>query len=127
MLDDTIRAAIHDAEAQRAKALVTQDFAALQLLFHEALVHIHTSGQVETKAQIIATARDRLRFLSVDRRTYDLRRVGDAVIAVGEVDQRIQVRATGQEIPMAMVTTQVWVPTPVAWAQIHYHATLRKS
>jgi hypothetical protein len=126
MPDNAFTTAITAAEAARLKALVAQDFDTLASLLHEDLVHIHASSVVETKAQFLATARGRLQFLKVERRSYELRLAGTAVIAVGELDQRVKVRATGEEIDLDMVTSQVWVSTSGGWQQLHYHATMRK-
>lgn len=125
-MDDATRLAIRVTDAARSRALVEQNYEILDALLHDDLVHIHTSGVLESKAQFLDTVRNRFRFLKVDRRNYELRLAGTAVIAVGELDQRIKVQATGEEVDMEMITTQVWVCTPADWKQIHYHAALRK-
>jgi len=126
LMDDTIRMAIAGADAARSRALIEQNYQALDALLHDELIHIHTSGVVERKAQFLETVRNRFRFLKVERRNYALRLAGAAVIAVGELDQRVQIQATGEEVNLEMITTQVWVARPVGWQQIHWHAALRK-
>src|SRR5690606_11375170 len=96
-------------------------------LLHDDLVHIHASGQVETKAQFLASARQRLRFLRIERGDYSVRLAGEnAAIGTGGLKQRVRVEASGQEVDMDIITTQVWVRGGDGWRQLHFQATARR-
>lgn len=122
MTDAETIAEIKRLEAARCRALAANDFAALDALLADDLVHIHTTGMVETKAQYLAGAQNRIQFLSAERGELNVRVYGDVAVATGPLDQAIRMRATGQERRLESITTQVWRKTGGRWLICSFHA-----
>jgi hypothetical protein len=78
---------------------------------------------VEDKAAYLEGIRSRLRFLSAERPTLEIRVVGDAVVVTGPLRQSIDILATGQRMEMSAFATQVWARRGGQWRQISFHAT----
>jgi ketosteroid isomerase-like protein len=124
MTDTDTIAKITSLEAARCRALVANDLPALAALLSEDLVHVHTTGAVENKAQYLAGVEKRLQFLSAERRDLAVRVYGGIAIATGRLDQAVRVRATGQERRLEAVTTQVWRNVDGRWLICSFHACL---
>lgn len=118
-----IEATIKELEAQRCAALVANDLPALETMVAADLVHIHATGQVDDRDGYLRGVADRLTFLSVERSELKVRVSGQSAVATGRLDQRLRVRATGQEISMSVMTTQVWVLADGGWRQTTFQAT----
>ncbi|HEY5211102.1 MAG TPA: nuclear transport factor 2 family protein [Stellaceae bacterium] len=123
MNDEATASAIARLEEERCRALVTHDYAALAELVADDVVHIHTTGMIDTKASYLAGVEHRLEFLTVKRLDLPVRRYGDVAIATGRLDQTIRVRATMQEVEMKIVTTQAWMLQNGKWRQNSFHAS----
>ena len=123
MSDDAI-AQIRKLEEKRSQLLVAADIGGLSALLADDLVHIHTTGVVETKAQYLAGVQNRLQFLSANRRDYNVRVFGDVAVATGRLDQAVKIKATGQERKLEAVTTQVWRKSAGTWVICSFHACL---
>jgi len=124
MTDTDTIANIKALEAARCRALVANDIAALAALLADDLVHIHTTGVVETKAEYLAGVEKRLQFLSAERRDLAVRVYDSLAVATGRLDQTVRVRATGQERRLEAVTTQVWRNAGGRWLICSFHACL---
>ena len=123
MSDDAI-AQIRKLEEKRSQLLLAADLAGLSALLSDDLVHIHTTGVVETKAQYLAGVQNRLQFLAANRRDYNERVYGDVAVATGRLDQTVKIKATGQERKLEAVTTQVWRKSGGSWVICSFHACL---
>lgn len=123
MSDDAI-AQIRKLEEKRSQALLAADLGALSALMADDLVHIHTTGVVETKAQYLAGVQNRLQFLAANRRDYAVRVYGDVAVATGRLDQTVKIKASGQERKLEAVTTQVWRKSGGSWVICSFHACL---
>jgi len=123
MTDDAI-AQIRKLEESRSRALVENDLPALAALLSDDLVHIHTTGLVENKAEYLAGVEKRLQFLSVERGEMKIRVYGTVAVATGRLDQAVRIRATGQERRLEALTTQVWRKSDGRWLICSFHACL---
>ena len=121
--DETI-AHIEKLEESRCRALVANDLSALAALLSDDLVHIHTTGVVETKAEYLAGVEKRLQFLSAERGELKVRVYGDVAVATGRLDQSVRMRATGEERRLGALTTQVWRKSDANWLICSFHACL---
>lgn len=129
--DMDLRALQHDiaqCEQQRCDALVKGNVAALEKLLAQDLLHIHANGQCEDRSAYLNTVAQHLEFLAVKRMGLQIRVVNassDVAVATGELWQTIRVRATGLQIDMRIVTTQVWqlCVADGLWKQSSFHAT----
>lgn len=124
----TLRHDIAQCERRRCEALVKGDMAALERLLTQDLLHIHANGQSEDRSTYLNTVAQHLDFLAVNRTDLQICMASasaDVAVATGELRQTIRVRATGQQIDMRIVTTQVWqlCEADGMWRQLSFHAT----
>lgn len=111
-------------EARRGEALVKRDRAALEQLFADDLVHVHTTGIQQNKAEIIDYAMHTLQFLSVTRQNLTLRFYGnDVAIMNGGMANTMCRSDTPEKIVSAeALVTQVWLRVGDSWQQVSFHA-----
>jgi ketosteroid isomerase-like protein len=109
-------------EQRRGEALVRRDAAALEALFTDDLVHIHSTGNVMNKAELLHYVLRVLQFLSVTRSDLKVRQYGDVAVMTGRMKNSMQ-RADKPEVIWADAwVTQVWARTPGGWRQSSFHA-----
>ncbi len=120
---DDVAAEIKSLEDQRVQALLANDLEKLSALVAEDVVHIHTTGKVENKAEYLNGVKTRLEFLKIDRPDLKVRVVGDVAVATGALNQEVRVRASGAILDIKAVATQVWVKQAGGWVQTSFQAT----
>lgn len=123
MTETTVEEAINLQEAARCRALLAKDIGALSELIAPCLVHVHATGVIEDLDAYLASVKDKLEFLHVERRSLSIIDHGGFAIATGELDQIVRNRITDQTHDMKMVTSQVWVQQDRQWRQASFHAT----
>lgn len=111
-------------ETQRGEALVQRDHAALERLFADDLVHVHTTGIQQNKAEIIDYAMHTLQFLSVTRQNLKLRFYGNDVAIMNGGMANTMCRSDNPEkiVSAEALVTQVWVRSGASWQQVSFHA-----
>ena len=120
---DDVAAEIKSLEDQRVQALLANDLEKLSALVAEDVVHIHTTGKVENKAEYLNGVKTRLEFLKIARPDLKVRVVGDVAVATGALNQEVRVRASGAILDIKAVATQVWVKQAGGWVQTSFQAT----
>lgn len=112
------------AEDRRRAALVASDMAALAALMEDDLVHVHTSGNVQDKAQLLHHAGEFLRFYAVERGPLTIRAIGpDAAVVTGRMTNTVGKRGTDEKIEVHSFVTQVWVRREGQWRTKSFQAT----
>lgn len=113
-----------ELEALRGTALVNRDQEALQTLFADDLVHIHTTGIVQTKAEVINHAMNVLHFMEVTRQNLKVRFYGpDVAVMTGGMINTMHLYATPEKVVTADArVTQVWARRGNTWQQVSFHA-----
>jgi hypothetical protein len=111
-------------EAQRGDALVKRDRALMEKLFADDLLHVHSTGIVQTKAEVIDYAMHTLQFLSVTRQNLSLRFYGDEVAIMNGGMVNTMCRSDNPEkiVAAEALVTQVWVRSGATWRQVSFHA-----
>jgi hypothetical protein len=111
-------------EAQRGEALVQRDRALMEKLFADDLLHVHTTGAVMNKAEIIDYAMNTLQFLSVTRQNLSLRFYGDdvAIMNGGMANSMCRIDQPDKIVNAEALVTQVWVRKGDSWQQVSFHA-----
>jgi ketosteroid isomerase-like protein len=110
-------------EAARRDALVASDLDALAELMTDDLVHVHTTGNVHDKAQLLNHAGRFLEFLEVERGPLTIRRIApDAAIMTGPMTNTVRRRGTDERVTVRAFVTQVWVRVADAWKIASFHA-----
>lgn len=111
-------------EAQRGEALVKRDRTTLEKLFADDLVHVHTTGIQQNKAEIIDYAMNTLQFLSVTRQNVKLRFYSNDVAIMNGGMANTMCRSDNPEkiVSAEALVTQVWVRAGNTWQQVSFHA-----
>jgi ketosteroid isomerase-like protein len=109
-------------EARRA-AMIAEDFAALDRLLADDLVHVHAAGNADTKAQYLKMIADFCGFVKIDRGPMTVRFYGDTAVMTGPMTHTVRIKPTGAVRSMAAFGTQVWAPHGESWRQVLYQAT----
>ena len=114
-------------ENRRNAALVSADRAALDDLFTADLVHIHSIGLQQNKAELIDYVQNAVEYISVERRNLSIRFYGSAAIMTGEMNNTLRARGKTDVIKAESLVTQVWVQKGDTWKQASFQATRRAS
>ncbi len=121
---------IHDAEHEligfeqaRRQALLASHGERLDALLADDLLHIHTSGAVDTKQSYLAGVREKWEFLKVERSQISIKIYANAATMTGKLEQEIRFRETGTIAKMRGIATQVWVKEGERWSLKIFQAT----
>ncbi|MEY8097191.1 nuclear transport factor 2 family protein [Falsihalocynthiibacter sp. S25ZX9] len=102
-------------EMLRCAALMAGDYNGLANLLTDDLVHIHLTGQVDTKEGYLSGFRDKYRFRNIERGPLRIRFFGNTAVMTGRLTQIIDVRDTEQVLDVTAMTTQVWNHDGTRW------------
>jgi len=110
-------------ERARRDALVGDDREALADLVTDDIVHVHTTGNVHDKAQLLDHAGAFLRFYEVERGPLAIRVLApDVAVMTGTMTNRVGRRDQDEKIEVNAFVTQVWVRRDGAWRVASFHA-----
>lgn len=109
-------------ERRRGEALVARDAAALEALFTDDLVHIHTTGQQMDKPQLLHYVLQVLQFLEVTRADLQVVVRGEVAVMTGRMRNTMRRVDKPEPVSADALVTQVWVRTPSGWRQSNFHA-----
>lgn len=122
-MSNSIEAVLTARESERRDALVNDDMAALADLLSDDLVHVHTTGIVHGKAEMLRHAGGTLKFLDVERGPLLIRQIGpDAAVMTGPMTNTIRRRDHDERIQVSAYVTQIWVQRDGAWKVTSFHA-----
>ncbi|EQB08059.1 hypothetical protein L288_09020 [Sphingobium quisquiliarum P25] len=121
--DGALAAMLAGLEARRREALTTDDMAAFEELIADDIVHVHTTGIVHDKAQLLQHAGGFLQFIDIRRGPLKVRRIGPgAAIMTGEMTNIVRRRGHEERIEVGSFVTQVWVKRNGKWQIASFHA-----
>ncbi|WP_162806795.1 nuclear transport factor 2 family protein [Sphingosinicella terrae] len=110
-------------EASRRDALVNDDMNRLGELVSEDLVHVHATGMVHGKADLLDHAGRFLQFLDVRRGPLLVRPLGaDAAVMTGPMTNVVRRRGQDEEVEVKAFVTQVWARRDGRWQIVSFHA-----
>ena len=121
--DDPRVAQIVALDEQRRAAMIAEDFATLDRLLADDLVHVHAAGNADTKAQYLKMIADFCGFEAIARGPMTVRFYGDTAVLTGPMTHTVRIKPTGAVRTMAAFGTQVWAPDGDSWRQVLYQAT----
>lgn len=111
-------------EQQRQQALMHEDQAAIERLFADNLVYVHTTGLVQNKAQYLEYAHTAVRYLEVQRGELSVQVLGDGVLLMsGSQCNVLQKRSGGEPVRAEGFASQVWVRGAQGWQMALFHGT----
>lgn len=124
MTDTELFDALTRRERERRDALVSDDMAALGELMMDDLVHVHTTGIVQGKAELLGHAGSFLQFIEVERGPLNIRPLGEnAAVMTGLMTNTVKRRNVDERITVRAYVTQVWVCDVGAWRVASFQAT----
>ncbi len=107
MADTITEAEALQAEQARYAAQMANDFAAMERLFGDDLVYIHSSTSVDTKASFIESMRSgAVRYRTMTRGDVKVRCYGSVAIITGQGS--FEVTARGQELRLDLLFHAIW-------------------
>jgi ketosteroid isomerase-like protein len=109
-------------DARRIEAMVAADVKTLGEILRDDLTYIHSSGQLETKAQVIdEIATGKLKYRAIVPSEQTVRVLGDSALMTG----RAQIKATSGGKPLGFWVrfTEVWVRTEGNWRLAAWQST----
>lgn len=122
MSDEASSAEVMALEARRGAALVARDRAALDALFPDELVHIHSTGNVMNKDELMHYVMQVLQFLDVTRSELKVRVYGQVAVMTGKMNTRMKRVDKPEPVSAESWVTQVWVKRGSSWVQTNFHA-----
>ena len=118
-----LREALLRQERKRQDALVADDMHRFGALLCDDLVHVHATGSVHGKREVIDHAGGFLRFLSIERGELLVRFLSDtAAIMTGSMTNTIARRGVDERAKVEAFVTQVWVNDDGHWKIRSFHA-----
>lgn len=118
-----IEEAVLKQEARRCAALVADDIATLAELMADDLVHVHSTGIVHGKQQLLEHAGRFLRFYGVRRGDLLVRVPAETVaIVTGPMTNLVGRRDTDEKIEVNSFVTQIWALENGAWRAVSFQA-----
>jgi hypothetical protein len=118
----TDRTQLIDLERRRCDALMRRDAAALDALWPADLMHIHSTGTVMGKEQLMRYVLETLQFLQLERSELAVQVHGDAALMTGRQKARMQRADKPEPVNAESWVTQFWVRRPEGWVQSHFHS-----
>ena len=110
------------AEAARYAAQTGNDFAAMERLFGDELVYIHSSTTVDTKASFIESMRSgAVKYRKMTRGDVEVRTYGCIAIITGAA--KFEVNARGQELMLDLLFHSVWAKRNAGAQFVSWQAT----
>lgn len=113
---------VRAADARRFEAMVRRDREALDRLLADDLIYTHSTGQVETKTQFLASiASGGLVYRSIQPREVQVRLLGDVAVLTGRAE--LGVRAQERDMDLAVRFTSVYVRRDGVWRMAAWQST----
>ena len=116
---------VMELEARREAALVRCDIAALETLFWDDLVHVHTTGLVHDKTALLAHIAARAAFIAVERKNLIVRDYGDIAVMTGDLTNTMRRPGVSEPVLMKAFATQVARKADGEWRFASFHACLK--
>ncbi len=111
------------AEQALYRAMIAQDFAALDALLADNLVYIHSTAVAEDKRGYLAGVRNGLYdYGAIKSRDVTIRHCGDVAIQTGIVTMSVAARGEAK-VPTTLLFTLVWKREPEGWRLWQRQAT----
>lgn len=111
-------------ERERRDALVADDVERFASLLTDDLVHVHTTGIVHGKPELLQHTGGFLRFLEILRGPLLIRSLGtDAAVMTGPMTNIVQRRDREERVTVEAHVTQVWLRRDGDWRITSFHAT----
>ena len=120
---DELRSALLACERARRDFLVADDMARFAELIADDIVHVHTTGIVQNKAELLDHTGRFLRFFEIERGPLTIRRLAaDVAVMTGPMTNIVGRRGTDERVSVSAFVTQVWARRDGRWRIASFHA-----
>lgn len=102
-------------ERRRQQAFITADIDALDVMLASDLIHIHSTGMVHDKAQLLAHLRKMGGFVAIDRDEPRIHLAGDIAVLTGEIRNTVRSLQSGEMMVRHGFSTLVLRRTLAGW------------
>ena len=120
----TVEKEVRAAELSRSDALVADNMAAFAVLIADDVTHVHTTGIVQGKADLLGHAGAFLRFINIERHDLRVRVIDhDHAIMTGGMTNIVARRGHDERVEVQAFVTQIWERREGRWKIINFHAT----
>jgi hypothetical protein len=120
----TLEQELLQAEQSRRDSLVADDMAAFSLLIANDVTHVHTTGIVHGKSELLGHAGGFLRFIDIERRDLQIRVIDeDHAVMTGAMTNIVARRGHDERVEVNAFVTQVWERRDGRWQIVNFHAT----
>lgn len=109
-------------EDRRIASLISGDVPALDELFADDAISVHSDGVIRGKSELLNNLQIRARFLAIERKSTEIRFYGGTALMIGDVRMRTQARAS-EPVTRDYRVVQLWVRHDESWKQVSYQAT----
>ena len=117
---------IRELESRRHKAVVELDIPTLDAIFADDLIHVHSTGLVHTKGQLLEHLARKRGFISVERGELTVRLEGSIAIVTGAIRNRMRIPGGTGEQTMHGFVTQVVRCMNGEWRFTNFQLTVIK-
>jgi len=109
-------------EEKRCAAMTANDLAALEGMFHDALIYTHSSAVVDTRASYLEALRSgHTRYEKIERSDEKVRVCGDTALVTGRAIIHVTVKGEKKHLDTRFL--DVWTKTPQGWKFIAWQST----
>ncbi len=122
--DASLELTLTEREQQRRDALIADDMMTFAELLADDLVHVHTTGIVHGKADLLKHAGSFLQFINVERGELKIQPLGsNAAVMTGTMTNTVKRRDLDERVTVQAFVTQIWVRAESDWKISRFHAT----
>ncbi len=120
--DSRLEAEIRQLEERRLQAMRETDAGILSRILADDLVYVHSSGRVQTKAELIGSlVSGELEYVSAQLEEIKVRGYGSTAVATGIA--KMQVRSASEEAKLRVRFTDVYVRMEGRWQMVSWQST----
>lgn len=120
---EEVRAQILELEERRQNALIDGNLEELDLIFDDALIHIHAPGLVQDKPKLLEHVGTRRAYLDITRGELSIRVLGDIAIVVGPITNILKNPDGSTREQRGQVTQVVRRVAPGEWRFLNFQLT----
>jgi len=113
-------------ERRRQQAMIAADLPALESMLADDLVHVHSTGMVHGKSQLLEHLRQMGGFIAIERPEPQIRLEGDIAILTGETCNTVRSLETGDVMVRNGFSTLVLRRTATGWQIVLSQLTPQK-
>jgi hypothetical protein len=117
---------IVDLEKRRQSALIAVDLDALDAMFADDLVHVHSTGLVHDKTALLRHIEHKRGFIGIERGPLTLRIEGEIAVMTGPMSSRMRSADGTGETVMNSFVTQVLRRSANGWRFISFQLTVNR-